>query len=87
MTGKATPANRAAYEARAESNGCGRVTMRLSPGANRMLKAICEQYQCVPRDVFEGLLLGNITPITERPHGLSASEIAFASAHGIDISS
>lgn len=80
MSGKAKPEQRRAYEQRARTRGNGMVTVRLSPGANRMLQAICEQYQCTSRDVVEGLLLGTVKP---NPLRLSESEIECAHALGV----
>lgn len=71
-------------EARFEAKGGGRYHVRLSPGANRMMRAICEHYGCTARDVVEGLLLGNVQPVTARAmveHGLSPAEaLAFVEA-------
>jgi hypothetical protein len=83
MGGKAKKEQRRAYEARAASRGNALVTVRLGPGANRMLRAICDSYQCTPRDVVEGLLLGNVKPVTERPLGLSNSEVEYAELIGV----
>lgn len=58
MSGKATKAQRQAYESRVKHKGAGMLTVRLSPDANRMLYAICAAKEFTPRQVIEGLLLG-----------------------------
>lgn len=75
MGGKAKQAQRQAYESRAANRGMGLVTVRLSPDAHRMLRAICTARECTPREVVEGLLLGHVSPAPEIPRGLSAPEV------------
>lgn len=85
MGGRVKKEQRRAYESRAAAKGNALVTVRLGPGANRMLRAICDSYQCTPRDVVEGLLLGNVKPVTERPHRLSAPEVEYAELIGVTL--
>lgn len=70
-------------ENKAAERGDGRVCIRLNPNANRMMKAICERYNCTPRGVVEGLLLGNVRHVVDRPHGLSQSEMEYAEGMGV----
>lgn len=50
-----------ARETRWKKAGNGRLTMRITAGADAVLNRLARQHRCTRRDVVEGLILGTIT--------------------------
>lgn len=87
MSGKAKKSQRQAYEARAKAKGNRMLTIRLNQAAARALDAICTEFDCVPRDVIERLLLGAAyeQPVADRVKAWSVQEHAYAHDNGLVI--